>query len=61
MNNDPYERVTLAEAVRHVLDAEQNINVILKRLCETTGMRIEVDVYQAEIGAPKIILSARVK
>lgn len=61
MNNDPYERLTVAEAVRHVRVAEENINAILKKLHETTGLLIEPDSSMKEFGPAVIVLRARVR
>lgn len=61
MANDPYEQLTIGEAVRHVRDAEKNINAIIRQLCERTGLRIEVEATRPDFGPPSIILNARAK
>lgn len=58
MSNDPYERLTVAEAVRHVRVAEKNINAILEELHKVTGLHIEIDTLQKDFGAAVIILRA---
>lgn len=59
--SNPYERLTVAEAVRHVDVAENTINAILEELYKTTGMRIEIEVTQAFVGPPVVVLLARAK
>lgn len=58
MSDNPYDRLTIAEAVRHARDTEETINGLLRQLVERTGMRIEPRVEQPEFGPPSIVLKA---
>ncbi len=54
----PHESLTIAEAVCQARKAEEDINAILKQLCEATGLRIEINYAESDFGPPIIMLRA---